>query len=138
MIFADGAPRVKAVLDWELSTLGDPLADFAYLAMNWVTPPSEGRSGVMGRTGGDTGIPTLEEITQRYCAKTGREGVPDLNWYFSYNLFRLMAIVQGIKKRWIDGNASSANAEAMAARVPELAQASWDFAVKAGAEGGES
>ena len=135
MIFADGAPRVKAVLDWELSTLGDPLADFAYLAMNWVTPPSEGRSGVMGRTGGDTGIPTLEEITQRYCAKTGREGVPDLNWYFSYNLFRLMAIVQGIKKRWIDGNASSANAEAMAARVPELAQASWDFAVKAGAEG---
>ncbi|MBW4329395.1 phosphotransferase family protein [Stakelama sp. CBK3Z-3] len=134
MIFAQGSPRVLAVLDWELSTLGDPLADFAYLAMNWVTPPDEGRAGISGMTGGETGIPTLEQITQRYCEKTGRDGVPDLNWYFSYNMFRLMAIVQGIKKRWIDGNASSADAEAMAARVPGLAQASWHFAVKAGAE----
>ncbi|MBR0551432.1 phosphotransferase family protein [Stakelama marina] len=132
MIFAAQEPRILAVLDWELSTLGDPLADFAYFAMNWVTEP-EGRSGVMGRTGPETGIPTLEAVTERYCEKTGRDGVPDLNWYFSYNLFRLMGIVQGIKKRWLDGNASNAKAEATAARVPGLAEAAWEFAKKAGA-----
>lgn len=132
MIFAPDGPQIRAVLDWELSTLGDPLADFAYFAMNWVTEP-EGRSGVKGVNGGDTGIPTIENITARYCERTGRDGVPDLNWYFSYNLFRLMGIVQGIKKRVIDGNASNAHAEATAARVPGLAQAAWDFAVKAGA-----
>lgn len=134
MIFETGKPRIMAVLDWELSTLGDPLADFAYLAMNWVTPPDDARSGVAGLAGPETGIPTLEAITARYCEKTNRDGVPDLDWYFSYNLFRLMAIVQGIKKRWIDGNASNAHAEAMAARVPGLARASWDFAKRAGAE----
>ncbi|WNO54980.1 phosphotransferase family protein [Stakelama saccharophila] len=133
MIFAPDAPNILALLDWELSTLGDPLADFAYFAMNWVTEP-EGRSGVMGRTGPETGIPTLEEVTERYCERTGRDGVPDLNWYFSYNLFRLMGIVQGIKKRWLDGNASNAKAAATAARVPGLAEAAWEFARKAGAE----
>ncbi|TKD52848.1 phosphotransferase family protein [Sphingomonas baiyangensis] len=132
LIFATDGPRVRAVLDWELSTLGDPLADFAYLAMNWVTEP-EGRSGVKGMTGPETGIPTLEAITVRYCAHTGREGIPDLNWYFSYNLFRLMGIVQGIKKRVLDGNASNAQAAATAARVPGLAAVAWDFAVRAGA-----
>ena len=136
MIFAprsEGAePRVIAVLDWELSTLGDPLADFSYFLMSWVTQP-EGRSGVMGRTGPETGIPTIEEITARYCAATGRDGVPDLDWYFSYNLFRLTGIVQGIKKRIVEGTASSAQAEKSAAQVYRLASASWDFAVKAGA-----
>lgn len=133
MIFAASEPRVLAVLDWELSTLGDPLADFSYFLMSWVTEP-EGRSGVKGKTGGDTGIPTMEEMVQRYCAATGRDGVPDLNWYFSYNLFRLTGIVQGIKKRIVDGTASSAQAEKSAAGVYRLAKASWDFAVKAGAE----
>ncbi|MGI4733060.1 MAG: phosphotransferase family protein [Janthinobacterium lividum] len=132
MIFAADAPRVVAVLDWELSTLGDPLADFSYFLMSWVTQP-EARSGVMGRTGPETGIPTIEAITQRYCAATGRDGVPDLNWYFSYNLFRLTGIVQGIKKRIVEGTASSAQAERSAAQVYRLAQASWEFAVKAGA-----
>lgn len=132
MIFAADQPRVVAVLDWELSTLGDPLADFSYFLMSWVTQP-EGRSGVMGRTGPATGIPTIEAMTQRYCAATGRDGVPDLSWYFSYNLFRLTGIVQGIKKRIVEGTASSAQAETSAAGVYRLAQASWDFAVKAGA-----
>ncbi|RYD61274.1 MAG: phosphotransferase family protein, partial [Sphingomonadales bacterium] len=99
MIFAPAAPRVIAVLDWELSTLGDPLADFSYYLMSWVTEP-EGRSGVKGLTG-DSGIPTIEQVVARYCAATGRDGVPDLNWYFAYNLFRLTGIVQGIKKRMI-------------------------------------
>ncbi len=132
MIFAAGEPRVIAVLDWELSTLGDPLADFSYFLMSWVTQP-EGRSGVMGQTGAETGIPTMEAMVARYCAATGRDGIPDLNWYFSYNLFRLTGIVQGIKKRIVEGTASSAQAERSAAQVYRLAQASWHFAVKAGA-----
>jgi aminoglycoside phosphotransferase (APT) family kinase protein len=132
MILHASEPRVIAVLDWELSTLGDPLADFSYFLMSWVTQP-EGRSGVMGVAGGDSGIPTLEQMVERYCAATGRDGVPDLNWYFSYNLFRLTGIVQGIKKRIVEGTASSAQAERSAAGVHRLAQASWAFAEKAGA-----
>ncbi|MBJ6120937.1 phosphotransferase family protein [Sphingomonas mollis] len=132
MIFADRGPRVLAVLDWELSTLGDPLADFSYLLMNWVTAP-EGRSGVLGLTGPDTGIPTLEEVVERYCKATGRDGVPQLDWYFAYNLFRLTGIVQGIKRRIIDGNAASAQAQETAARVGGLADAAWAFAERAGA-----
>ena len=120
------------VLDWELSTLGDPLADFSYFLMSWVTEP-EGRSGVMGRTGSETGIPTMDEVVARYCAATGRDGVPDLNWCFSYNLFRLTGIVQGIKKRIVEGTASSAQAEKSAAQVYRLAKASWGFAERAGA-----
>ncbi|HTG39740.1 phosphotransferase family protein [Sphingomonas sp.] len=132
LIYAADSARVVAVLDWELATLGDPLADFAYLAMNWVTEP-EGRSGVMGMTGTQTGIPTLDELTERYCFRTGRDGLPDLNWFFAYNLFRLMGIMQGIKKRVIDGNASNAEAAATAAKAPGLARAAWFFAEKAGA-----
>jgi aminoglycoside phosphotransferase (APT) family kinase protein len=132
MIFAPAEGRAVAVLDWELSTLGDPLADFSYFLMSWVTQP-EGRSGVMGRTGPETGIPPMEEIVDRYCAATGRDGVPDLNWYFAYNLFRLTGIVQGIKKRMELGTASSAQAERSAATVYRLADAAWGFAQRAGA-----
>ena len=132
MIFAPEGPEVRAVLDWELSTLGDPLADFSYFLMSWATEP-EGRSGVKGITGPETGIPTIEQVVERYCAATGRDGVPDLNWYFAYNLFRLTGIVQGIKKRMLDGNASSAEAAKTVARLPGLAAAAWGFAEAAGA-----
>jgi aminoglycoside phosphotransferase (APT) family kinase protein len=132
MIFAPAEPRILAVLDWELSTLGDPLADFSYFLMSWATEP-EGRSGVKGLTGPETGIPTIEEVVARYCAATGRDGVPDLNWYFAYNLFRLAGIVQGIKKRMLDGNASSANAAATVERLPGLVAQAWHFAQEAGA-----
>ncbi len=132
MIFHKTEPRVIALLDWELSTLGDPLADFSYFLMSWVTEP-EGRSGVKGMAGPDTGIPTIEDMVARYCAATGRDGLPDLNWYFSYNLFRLTGIVQGIKKRIAEGTASSAQADKSAAGVYRLADAAWGFAVKAGA-----
>lgn len=125
-------PRVTAVLDWELSTLGDPLSDLSYFLMSWVTQP-EGRSGVMGLTGAETGIPPLEAMIERYCAATNRSGVPDMNWYFAFNLFRLAGIVQGIKKRVIDGTASSAHAREMGEKVPGLAAAAWDFAQRAGA-----
>jgi aminoglycoside phosphotransferase (APT) family kinase protein len=132
MIFDAGSPRVRAVLDWELSTLGDPMADFSYLLMNWLLP-ADGRASIAGLAGPETGIPTVEQMVERYCAATGRDGIPDLNWYFAFGQFRLMSIVQGIKRRWLDGNASSANAEAMAARVPQLAASAWHFAQEAGA-----
>ncbi len=132
MIFDAAQPRVLAVLDWELSTLGDPLADFSYFLMSWVTEP-EGRSGVKGLTGPATGIPTIEAVAERYCAATGCDGVPDLNWYFAYNLFRLTGIVQGIRKRIIDGNASSDQAAKTVERLPGLAASAWHFAREAGA-----
>jgi len=132
MIFDAKEPVVRAVLDWELSTLGDPLADFTYVAMAWVTQ-NEGRSGVMDLDRASLGIPELDAMVERYCAATGRDGVPDMNWYFAYNFFRLAGIIQGIKKRVIDGTASSAHAQAMAERVFPLAESAWKFAEKAGA-----
>jgi aminoglycoside phosphotransferase (APT) family kinase protein len=132
MIFERAGTQVLAVLDWELSTLGDPLADFSYLMMNWLTP-ADSRSGLAGLDLEALGIPTLDQAVARYCAATHRDGVPDLNWYFAFGLFRLAAIVQGIKKRVIDGTASSAHAADMAERVPMLAARAWDFAQNAGA-----
>lgn len=132
MIFAADSPQVVAVLDWELSTLGDPLADFTYVAMAWVTD-NAGRSGVQDLDRKALGIPELDEAVARYCQATGRDGVPDMNWYFAYNFFRLAGIIQGIKKRVIDGTASSSHAQAMAERVFPLAESAWKFAEKAGA-----
>ncbi len=132
MIFAEGAPKVIAVLDWELGTLGDPLADFTYVAMAWVTE-NGGRSGVMDLDRAALGIPELDEMVTRYCAATGRDDIPDINWYFAYNFFRLAGIIQGIKKRVIDGTATSPHARDMSERVRPLAEAAWGFAEKAGA-----
>lgn len=132
MIFAKDAPRVLAVLDWELSTLGDPLADLTYFAMAWHTD-NGGRSGVRDVDRAALGIPELDEMVARYCAATGRDGVPDMNWYLAFNHFRLAGIVQGIKKRLIDGNASSAHARVLAEQVTPLADAAWGFAQAAGA-----
>lgn len=125
-------PRIAAVLDWELSTLGNPLADFSYYLMQWVMPSAEGR-GIGGKDLAELGIPTSEEIVARYCQLTGRDGVPELDWYFSYNLFRLAGIVQGIAGRVRDGTAASAQAAEMAKRVPSLAQNAWAYAQRAGA-----
>lgn len=133
MIFAHDRPQVLAVLDWELSTLGDPLADFTYYCMAWITD-NGGRSGVADLDRKALGIPEVEETIERYCAATGRDDVPDMNWYFAYNLFRLAGIMQGIKKRVIDGTASSAHAKNMSARVEPLAARAWEFAKAAGAK----
>lgn len=131
MIFATDRPDILALIDWELSTLGDPLADFAYLAMNWAMPHGERGAQLGGLDLPALGIPTLEQATEHYCSLTGRSSVPDLNWFFAYNLFRLVGIIQGIKKRAIEGNASSANAEAAAARIVPLAQQACAFADRA-------
>jgi aminoglycoside phosphotransferase (APT) family kinase protein len=126
-------PLVIAVLDWELSTLGNPLADFTYFLMSWVMPSQE-RNGLSSLDLPSLGIPTVDEVVARYCELTGRtEGLPELDWYFAYNMFRLGAICQGIAGRVRDGTASSAHAQAMGARVPILGDAAMTFAKKAGA-----
>jgi aminoglycoside phosphotransferase (APT) family kinase protein len=133
MILHPTEPRVLAVLDWELSTLGNPLADFSYFLMNWVMPADQrgGLAEIKDLTA--HGVPTIDEAVAQYCALTGRDGLPNLDWYFSYNLFRLAGICQGIVGRVRDGTAASAHAEQMEARVPLLAESAWDFAQKAGA-----
>ncbi len=128
MIFHPTEPRVIAVLDWELSTLGEPLADFTYFLMNWI---EGGLTHVPDLTA--HGVPTIEETVAHYCELTGRSGLPDLNWYFAYNTFRLAGIIQGILGRVRDGTASSPHAAAMAPRVLSLAKTSWEYAQKAGA-----
>lgn len=134
MIFDADASQVRAVLDWELSTLGDPLADFTYFLMPWILPEmGGGRGGLLGRDLASLGIPTLEEAVARYCVLTDREGVPQLDWYFAYNLFRIGAILQGIAGRVRDGTAVSARAAEQGARVPLLAAGAWTFAERAGA-----
>lgn len=123
---------VAAVLDWELSTLGDPLADFSYLLMQWELP-ADGRSPLGGLDLPALGIPTRDEAVAIYRRASGRASVPDLDWYFAYNLFRLVGILQGVAARAKAGNAASEHAAAMAARVPKLAAAAWTFAERAGA-----
>ena len=131
-VIYDGDGTLSAVLDWELATLGDPLADFSYLAMQWMMP-ADGGAGLAGLDLAMLGIPSAEHIVQRYSDRSGVSVADKLDWYFAYNLFRLAGIVQGIKKRAIDGTASHAHAAEMAERVPLLASAAWGFARKAGA-----
>ncbi|MBG7616190.1 phosphotransferase family protein [Brevundimonas sp. BAL450] len=131
MILAPDRPEVLAVLDWELSTLGDPMADLSYYLIGWVIPASQ-RNGVGGADLKALGIPTVEETVDRYAATTGMR--PDnLDWLMAYNLFRLAAICQGIAGRVRDGTASSPQAVATAAQVHPLSEAAWGFAQKAGA-----
>ena len=129
VLFADRT-RLSAVLDWELATLGDPIADFSYFAMQWVLP-ADGGAALGGLDLDALGIPSLDSISERYRDRSGIAVGARLDWYFAYNLFRLAGIVQGIKKRLIDGTASHSDAAAIAAKVPTLASAAWSFAQKA-------
>ena len=131
LILAPDAPEVRAVLDWELSTLGDPMADFSYLLIAWVIPATA-RNGLAGADIAALGIPTVEQMVERYAGLTGAAPA-DLDWLFAYNLFRLAAICQGIAGRVRDGTAASAHARTMAAQVPMLAAGALSFAKKAGA-----
>jgi len=133
VILAPDAPRIAAVLDWELSTLGDPLADFSYHLMQWHMPPSEAGTGsFVGYDLAALGIPPLDAYVDAYVARTGLDPRPYLPVYFAYNFFRIAAIMQGIAGRVRDGTATSAFAAAKAALVQPLAAKAWEFARQAG------
>lgn len=132
MIFAPDRPEVLAVLDWELSTLGDPMADLGYLLIAWVIPASL-RNGLAGADLEALGIPPVQRIVDRYAERTGTELKVSLDWLYAYNLFRLAAICQGIAGRVRDGTAASPDARAMAAQARPLGEAAWGFAEKMGA-----
>jgi aminoglycoside phosphotransferase (APT) family kinase protein len=125
-------PRVLAVLDWELSTLGHPLADLAYFLMTWVFPGGL-RYGLGGADLDQLGIPALDALAARYAARTGRAGIENLDLLLAYNIWRLAAILQGVYRRGLDGNASSPEALTMGADVDRLATIAWHYAARAGA-----
>ena len=130
MILDHKSPKVLAVLDWELSTLGHPLADFTYFLMAWHFP-AEVRGGLMGQNLEELGIPTLDETIARYAARTGRaEITKDLNFCLAYNMFRLAAIIQGVYKRGLQGNASSKESLKTKDQIPALATMGWAYAQK--------
>jgi aminoglycoside phosphotransferase (APT) family kinase protein len=131
VIIAPSSPEVVAVLDWELSTLGDPLADLAYYLMAWDMPPSPsgvGFGSLAGRDLAALGIPSRTAEVEAYRSRTGLDPGPHLATYLAYNFFRIAAILQGIAGRVRDGTATSENAIGMAAMVRPLAAKAWQFA----------
>jgi aminoglycoside phosphotransferase (APT) family kinase protein len=135
LIVAQHEPKIIAVLDWELSTLGDPLADFTYHLMAWHMPHSESAAGTASLVGHDLpalGIPSMADYVEAYVARTGLDPRPALPIYLAYNFFRIAAILQGIIGRVRDGTATSEFAPAKAEMIRPLADRAWEFAGQAG------
>jgi aminoglycoside phosphotransferase (APT) family kinase protein len=133
-IIAADAPKILAVLDWELSTLGDPLADFTYHLMKWHMPETDTGASTGSLLGHDLaalGIPAMSDYVDAYVARTGLDPRPYLPVYLAYNFFRIAAIYQGIVGRVRDGTATSEHAPAKAAMVRPLAATAWAFACEA-------
>lgn len=131
MVFAPKTPRVAAVLDWELATLGDPLSDLAYCCLPYHLPADQpGVRGLLGCDLARLGVPREEEFIDAYCRRSGRSGIPDWPFYLAFALFRLAAIVQGVYARGVRGNASSANAAAVGGRASLFIATGWSLATQ--------
>jgi aminoglycoside phosphotransferase (APT) family kinase protein len=136
VFFASDTPQVVAVVDWELSTLGDPIVDITYQAMDWYRPASPQRATLTQMSDSElmaAGIPTLASYLQTYCDRVGRPGIDNLAFYQAYNLFRTAAITQGVVARARAGTAADSNAGKLAERIPILAKGAWEMAQRAGA-----
>lgn len=134
LMFHPVEPRIIAILDWELATIGHPLADFSYHCMSWHIDPADFR-GIAGLDLAALGIPAESDYIRRYCERTGRDMAAvqqHWNFYLAYNLFRLAGILQGIMKRHLDGTASSPQAADAGRQARLLAEIGWRYAQRLG------